>query len=295
MKKILVIGSISIDNVVYTKVLPSPGTTVMGDSFISNVGGKGANQACAAHFLGADVLFYGSVGRDSNGEYIEKFLKEKGLNYIIKKSEKGTGIASITIDTTTAENRIVIVPGANMDINKKDIDLLEGEIKKADILLIQLENPVETVVYALKKAKEYGLTTVLNPAPYHEVPKDAYQYIDFFVPNEHELDGFVNFANGSFEEKAKTLVNDGVKNVIVTLGEKGSLLVNKDQTKQVTPHKVNAIDTTAAGDSFLGAFVTALSEGKSTIEAMEFASKCSSITVTRKGAIVALPYRNEID
>ena len=294
MPKILVVGSISIDNVVYTKVLPQPGMTVIGEAFLSNVGGKGANQACAATFLGADVSFYGAVGMDKNGEYVREFLSNQGLDFILKDSKCPTGIASITIDMETSENRICIVPGANMDISTSDIDKIEPLFKESSILLIQLENPVDTVCYALKKAKQYGLTTILNPAPVHEIPKEIYQYIDFFVPNEHEVDAFVSNSNLTFEEKAKELVNNGIKNVIITLGEKGSLLATNEGVYKVDPNIVDAVDTTAAGDSFLGALVTALSEGKDTLSAMKFASKCSSITVTRKGAISSLPHREEI-
>ena len=292
-KRILVIGSISIDNVTYTSELPGPGTTVFGESFMSNIGGKGINQAFAIKNLDGDVMFYGAVGPDDNGKRVKDYINSHKMNVELKQSQKSTGIASITIDTKTAENRIVIVPGANLDINKEDIDKID--FSGFDFLLIQLENPIDTVAYAMKKAKEGGLTVLLNPAPYHEIPKSAYQYVDFFIPNEHELEGFTNDIKGDFEERSKHLIKQGIKRVIVTLGEKGSLYVDEKQSFIVAPHKVNAIDTTAAGDSYCGAFVTALSEGKEIKEAMEFASKASSITVTRKGAIVSLPYRNDVE
>lgn len=288
MAKILIIGSISIDNVVYTETMPSKGTTVFGKSYFSNVGGKGANQACASLFLGGDVIFYGALGKDKNGEYASSFLKEQGLNCLLKESNKGTGYASITVDTIQGENQIVIVPGANLDIHKEDIDKIDNLFKEADYFLIQLENPVETVVYALKKAKEYGCTTLLNPAPYHELPEEVFPYIDFFIPNEHELDSFVD-VDISYSDKARALLAYGVKNVIVTLGENGSLLANKDEEVKVEAHKVKAVDTTGAGDSFIGAFLTALSQGKSVTYSMEFASLCSSKTVCKKGAILSLP------
>ena len=293
MKKVLVIGSISIDNVTYTSVLPGPGTTVFGEAFLSNIGGKGANQACAIHFLGGDVEFFGSVGADDNGERVKKFLKSVDLRANLKISDKSTGVACITIDTHSAENRIVIVPGSNMDITKEDIDKIN--FSKFDFLLIQLENPVDTVCYAMKKAKEHGLTVILNPAPYHEVPSSAFKDIDFFIPNEHELESFTQNINGDFEERAKSLIKQGIQKVIVTLGEKGSLYVDENESFIVAPHKVNAIDTTGAGDSYCGAFLTALSEGKDIKSAMKFASKASSITVTRKGAIASLPNRSDID
>ena len=294
MSKILVIGSVSIDNVIYTKVLPGPGTTVFGESFLSNVGGKGANQACAATFLGGDVTFFGSIGKDQNGDYISSFLKSLGIKGILKRSSKQTGVASITLDTFTKENRIIIVPGANMDMTKNDIEFILNKEKNAKFLLIQLENPIDIVCFALKKAKELGLVTILNPAPYHELPDDIFPFIDYFVPNEHELASFVGKQNSDYQEMARSLLNKGLNNLIVTLGKNGSLFINRETQLKIASVKVNAVDTTAAGDSFLGAFVAALSQDKSIKEAMEFANRCSAITVTRKGAIVSLPRLEEV-
>ena len=293
MSRILVLGSINIDNVAYTKVLPQPGITVQGDSFLMNIGGKGANQACAAHFLGADVTFIGAVGHDDNGEKVERFFKTLGLHYHLVKSKLSTGVALIIIDEANAENRILCVPGANHDIKKEDIDEIENHMQKGDILLVQLESRIDTIVYSMRKAKEKGLTVILNPAPYHELPESCFSDIDYFIPNEHELDSFVP-GEASPEAKAKILVNRGIKNVIVTLGEKGSIYVNKDESCPVAPRKVDAIDTTAAGDSFCGAFAVAISKGRSLKEALRFATLCSSIAVTRKGAISSLPRLDEV-
>lgn len=292
-KKIFVMGSISIDHTVFTKVMPTAGVTGKADSFIKNVGGKGANQAVASLYLGGDVFFMGAVGQDDEGRHISSFLKEKGLKSVLKQSNKSTGAAFITINELNGENQILIVQGANMDITINDIDKLEDEISNRDIFLTQLETPIETVIYSLKLAKKHNLITILNPAPYAELNEDVYPHIDYFIPNEHELDQFIP-GNMSYEDKARFLVEKGIKNVIVTLGEKGSLLVNKEKVVHVEPFKVKAIDTTAAGDSYVGAFVTALSEGKDIVEAMKFASKCSSITVTRIGAISSLPTIDEI-
>ena len=292
MKKIIVIGSINIDNVTYSSIPAKPGMTVYGDAFLSNIGGKGANQSCAIKFLGGDVVFYGAVGNDDNGKRVQNFLKQAGLTANLKISHLSTGVASITIDTNTGENSIIVVPGANNDISKEDIDSID--FQNADILLLQLENNMDAVLYAMKKAKEKGLVVVLNPAPYHELPIDAFQYIDYFIPNEHELEQFTTDINGEVIERAHYLISKGVKKIIVTLGDKGSLYVDEDKALQIEPHIVKAIDTTGAGDSYCGAFVTALSEGKDEIEAMKFASKVSSITVTRKGAISSLPKRNEL-
>ena len=295
MKKVFVLGSINIDNVAYTRVLPQPGITVEGDSFLSNIGGKGANQACAAHFLGADVTYVGAVGKDDNGVRVEKFFDSLGLKYHLVKSEKSTGTALIIIDEGTAENRILCVPGANFDIHEKDIDPVLDMMQEGDILLLQLECLMDTVAYAVRKAKEKGLTVVMNPAPYrNNIPDDCFKNIDYFIPNEHELDSYIQ-GDKDYIQKSLQILAKGVKNVIVTLGDKGSLLVNKDGVTEVKPHKVNAVDTTAAGDSYCGAFVTALSKGKSVKEAIDFASLCSSITVTRKGAINSLPKLEEVN
>ena len=294
MSKIIVFGSINIDNVVYTRNLPQPGVTVEGDSFISNIGGKGANQACATHFLGSDVTFFGSVGKDDNGRRVKEFFDSIKLPYFLIESEKSTGTAMIIIDENTAENRILCVPGANFDVKKSDIDKMLPMINKGDIFLTQLESDQETIVYAIKKAKKKGAIVVLNPAPARRnLPNAVYPNIDFFIPNEHEIDTYAP-AICSYEEKARMLIDKGVKNVVITLGENGSLLVNKDMSKLIAPHKVKAIDTTAAGDSYCGALVNALSEGKDIISALEFASKCSSITVTRKGAINSLPHKEDL-
>lgn len=288
MRKIVVVGSIAIDNTIFTQVLPSAGTTTIADSYFQNIGGKGANQACAAMFLGAEVTFIGAVGKDNNGEMVKSFLKENGLNTRIKDSSKPTGVAFIMLEEATAENRILIIQGANNDVLEEDIDKNIDLFKEGDILLTQFEGPVPTIEYVIKLAKEKGMTVVLNPAPIKKVSDEIYRYVDYLVPNEHELEAL----SGSSDilKGANSLLIKGVKNIIVTLGEKGSMLVNKEGHHLVEPHKVKAIDTTAAGDSYLGALVAKLASDTPIIEAMEFASKCSSITVTKKGAIIALPH-----
>ena len=295
MKKIIVIGSINVDNVMYTSNMPIPGMTVYGDSFLSNVGGKGANQACAIHFLNNEVDFYGAIGKDNNGKMVQNFLKEAGLTANLKVCDKVcTGVASILIDKKNAENQIVCVPGANVEITQEDIDKID--FKKYGILLLQLENPANVMTYAMKKAKEAGLLVVLNPAPYQAIPTSCYRYIDFFIPNEHELELYTNdMESGNSAMRAKHLVNAGLKNVIVTLGNNGSLYVSKERMIKVDAYNVEAVDTTGAGDSYCGAFVVALNEGKVIEDAMMFANKASSITVTRKGAISSLPKRSEIE
>lgn len=292
-RKILVIGSIAIDNTIYTKTLPSAGTTTIADSYFSNIGGKGANQACAALFLGADVSFIGAVGKDRNGDHVVDFLKEQGLNSRIKRSDKPTGVAFIILEEDNAENRILIVQGANTDLTKEDINKNMDLFTKGDILLTQFENSMETVEYIIKLAKEKEMTVIVNPAPIKKFNEEYYQYIDYLVPNEHELESLSGTSD--VIKCAKALLAKGAKNIIVTLGEKGSVLVNNKEVIAVEPHKVHAVDTTAAGDSYLGALVTKLSEGEEIKKAMEFASLCSSKTVTKKGAIVSLPHLDELN
>ncbi len=295
MRKIFVLGSINIDNVAYTKVMPSPGITVEGDSFISNIGGKGANQACAAYFLGADVFFIGAVGKDNNGNDVEKYFREIGLPYHLVKSDKNTGAALIMIDEANAENRILCVPGANFDIHKEDIDAISDMMHEGDILLVQLECSMDTVCYAITLAKEKDMIVILNPAPYrNNLPANIYAKVDYFIPNEHEMDSYIP-GEMNYIDKAKIILEKGTKNVIVTLGEKGSIAVSKDKVIEQKAYKVHAVDTTAAGDSFCGAFAVALAKGKSLEDCLVFATKCSSITVTRKGAISSLPTLEDIN
>lgn len=291
-RKIVVIGSIAIDNTIFTKTLPSVGTTTIADSYMTNIGGKGANQACASLFLGGQVSFIGAVGKDHNGDQVISFLKQQGLNARIKRSDKPTGVAFIILEEANAENRILIIQGANTDITTTDIKSNLDLFNEGDILLTQFENDMTTVEYVIKTAKEKGMIVVVNPAPIKKFNEEYYQYIDYLIPNEHELEALTN--EGMPLKACRILLEKGAKNVIVTLGEKGSMLVNKSTIHQVNPHKVEAVDTTAAGDSYLGAFVTKLSENKSVIEAMEFASLASSYTVTKKGAIIALPHLNDL-
>lgn len=292
MKKIVVVGSISIDNTVFTNEMSSPGTTTIAESYISNVGGKGANQACAASFLGGEVTFIGAVGKDDNGKRVKDFLKENKLDAHLKESKCPTGVAFITINQKNAENSIYIVQGSNNDLNKEDIDKNEHLFKEGAILLLQFENSLETVEYVIKKGKENNMFVVVNPAPVKKIDESLYQFIDILVPNEHELEALSG--ESDLYKGIEKLHKLGAKNIIVTLGEKGSIYDGEKGRFTVAPHKVNAVDTTAAGDSYLGALVTKLSEGKSIKEAMEFASLCSSITVTRKGAIIALPHIKEL-
>ena len=290
-KKILVIGSIAIDNTIISKSMPTAGTTTIAESYFTNVGGKGANQACASLFLGGNVSFIGAIGKDDNGELVKRFLKEKGLDARLIETDYSTGVAFITLDSR-GENQILIIQGANTHISKEDIEEHDDLFVPNGIFLTQLENDPKEVQYTLKKAHEKGMMVILNPAPVKEFDEEYFKYIDYIVPNEHEILQLTG--KKDILEGAKYLLEKGCKNVIATLGENGSILVNSGGICRVNAHKVKAIDTTAAGDSYLGALVTKIAEGEEIIKAMEFASLASSFTVTKKGAIIALPHLEDL-
>ena len=293
-KRIAVIGSLNIDNVTYTKNPPTPGRTVRGEDFVTNLGGKGANQALAIKFLGGDSLFFGAKGKDANGDMASTILHSHGLKFYLKRVDAPTGVANIIINSNTGENSIITVPGANSSIDKQDVDFWMPKIKECGMLITQLEIDSKTSLYALKRAKEEGLITILNPAPFHDFDKKTMVYLDYFIPNEHELNDFAGDFNGSIIDKAKLALSYGCKNVIVTLGENGSMLVNSDGVFEIKAHKVKAVDTTGAGDSYIGAFAKALMDDKSIIDAMEFASYCSSLTVQKRGAVQSLPHLEDL-
>ncbi len=293
-KKIAVVGNTNLDSTIYTNNLPVPGITVTGESYFSSVGGKGANQAAAIHLLGGDVELFSLIGNDKSGTICDDYFRSIGLKTNLEIVNDSTGSAFIIVDVPTAENRILVVPGANAKLDQEIADKWFEKIKDKDILVAQLEVTKPWVLYLIEKAKKAGLTTILNPAPYSPIEEKYLSYVDFFIPNEHELESHTKNVEGSYIDKANYLLSKGVKHVIVTLGSNGSILVDKDQTLKIEPCKVDAVDTTGAGDSYIGAFSTYLSEGRSIEDSMRFANKASSITVQRKGAIVSLPKREEV-
>ena len=295
--KILVIGSTNTDMTAFCGKMPAPGETVMGNDFVMGPGGKGANQAVAAKRLGGDVRFICKVGEDIFGENTIRHFNEEGLDTSgVMISKKPSGVALITVDES-AENCIVVAPGANNDYTVDDIRRCEGTIQDCDILLMQLEIPVPAVVEAARIAYEAGKKVVLNPAPALDLPEEIFRYLTLFIPNESELAKYSGVAvedAESAKSAAKVLMDKGVGNIIVTMGSKGSLICDGENAAFVKAHKVEAVDTTGAGDCYCGALCVALSEGASLIEAAEFATKASAIAVQRPGAQNAMPYRKEI-
>lgn len=293
---ILVVGSLNMDTTYELDHLPLKGETILAKYIKSNRGGKGQNQAVAAARLGSDVILVGAVGDDDGGRLIKKGLSEDNINtdYIITK-DTPTGCASIYIDKN-GNNNIVVYSGSNFELNKADIESF-NKFKNIKYCIMQLEIPLDTVYRTLEICKKNNIITILNPAPANtDFNSDYLKYVDYFIPNETELSLIANekAVNENIEKLCRNLLKKGVKNVIVTLGEKGSVLVNNNEIIKVPCGKTEAVDTTAAGDSYIGGFVTYLSEGKSLKESMEFASKVAAKTVSKKGAIDSLPYRNNI-
>ena len=283
---------------VRTAVLPLPGQSLIGGDFVMGPGGKGANQAVAARRLGGDAALVCKVGRDVFGDNAVKHYAEEGLDVSgVLRSDKPSGVALITVDDK-AENSIVVAPGANMDITEADIDTVAPLIRAAGILLLQLEIPVPAVLKAARIGHEAGALVVLNPAPYAEVPAEMFRYVDLFIPNETELSAYAGLPVTDRESALKAadvMVSRGVKTVIVTLGSKGSLIYDGRSVSDIGAFKVEAVDTTAAGDTYCGALCVALSEGRTLQVAAVFASKASALSVTRPGAQHSMPYRNEIN
>lgn len=296
-KRILVIGSSNTDMTVRSATLPKPGETVLGGDFRMGPGGKGANQAVAARLLGGDVSFVCKLGRDMFGEGASKHYESCGLDTSkILWSDRPSGVALITVDSK-AENSIVVASGANADVTVSDIDSVADIIKSSGILLLQLEIPMDAVVRAAEIAFEAGVQVVLNPAPATSLPAELLKCVSILIPNETEASAISGIDINNLETAsaaAERLKGMGVREVIITMGSRGSVVCDGDCTF-VPAVKVNAIDTTAAGDTFCGGVCVALSEGKDLLEAVKFATAASSIAVQRPGAQDSVPNRCEVD
>jgi ribokinase len=298
MSRIIVIGSSNTDMVIKTEKLPLPGETILGGVFLMNPGGKGANQAVAAARLGGKVTIVTKRGNDLFGNQAVGLLMREGIDtqYIVKDLEFPSGVALITVDSA-GENSIVVAPGSNGNLLQEDIQPVIFENGKYEILLLQLEIPLETVEYSAVAASEHGVKVILNPAPACELSDNLLKHIWLITPNETEAEALtgVTITDIRTAEKAAALLQKrGVKNVIITLGDAGAFVMSENHTGLIPGFKVNPVDTTAAGDVFNGALAVAISEGKDLNDAVVFANKAASISVTRMGAQASAPYRNEI-
>lgn len=299
-KKILVIGSLNMDMVIPVKELPQKGETILGGSPDYIPGGKGANQACAAGKLGGAVTMLGKVGRDSMGRTLKENLAAAGVDvsHVEETPDAPTGMAVIYV-SESGSNSIVVIPGANGLCDAAYIEANEDLIAAHDIIVLQLEIPYDGVFRAIRLAKKHGRLVVLNPAPAPDsLPPEVIASLDYFTPNETEMGRIAGLPVGNTEEAVaagKKLVEAGVGTVLATLGEAGALLVTGETAQVIPTLRVRAVDTTAAGDTFNGAFVTALAEGKSEAEAIAFGNRAAAISVTRKGAQTSIPTRKEVE
>ncbi|HWR43855.1 ribokinase [Sporomusa sp.] len=295
---VLVVGSLNMDLVATADRLPATGETVFGSEFATFPGGKGANQAVAAGKLGAKVTMVGCVGQDAFAQELITSLSENNVDTVfVRRADKSTGTALITVGASGA-NTIVVVPGANAYCNKEDVDKALKSFDKPGILLVQHEIPADTAQYAIQAAKEAGWTVVLNPAPARAVPEHTLAMVDIITPNETEAAIITGCQVGSPDEAitaGKKLLSLGVKAAVVTLGSQGAICIMANEIFHISSISVEAVDTTAAGDAYTGALAAALAEGWELKDSLRFAAVAAGLSVTKRGAQPALPWRREVD
>jgi len=296
MPNILVVGSLNADLVVCTPRFPQPGETISGEDLQVIPGGKGANQAVAAARLGANVSMLGRVGKDSFGDFLLDNLEANNVDtHLVQRDDASTGTATIIVDSN-GQNSIVLSAGANGKVSSADVE--HASFSTFDLLLLQLEIPTPTVLSATKLAKQNGVRVILNPAPAKQLPNELISLADFIIPNETELSLLtgMDVANiPSAEKAAKVLLEKGVQNVIVTLGSKGALIVNKETNAHVDTYQVNVVDTTAAGDAFIGGFASVLDSSNSLADAVRYGCACGALATTKFGAQPSLPTKEEVE
>jgi ribokinase len=298
MNNILIVGSTNTDMVVKTKRFPKDGETVLGGKFLMNPGGKGANQAVASARLGANVTFMTKVGNDVFGHQAIANFKNEGIDttYIKVDDNEASGVALITVNEK-GENNIVVASGANMSLLPADLEDIDKAILLADLVVLQLEIPMETVEFVAEKAKKYGKKVILNPAPASKLSDKLLDGLYLITPNQSEAELLIGVEitdEDPLRRSADLLRLKGVKNVIFTLGEKGIYLSNVISSESFDPPRVQVLDATAAGDIFNGALATALSNGKDWKESIHFAMNAASISVTRIGAQTSAPSLKEV-
>ncbi|MCD4671866.1 MAG: ribokinase [Anaerolineaceae bacterium] len=295
---VIILGSINMDLVVQTPRFPRPGETLIGHTFFTAPGGKGANQAVAAAKLGVPACMVGRVGKDVFGDNLLESLQQNGVDIssVMQDDEQPSGTAVIFVDDQ-AENEIVIVAGANGTVGESDLDRLESALQAGGQLLLQLEVPMETVVAAARLAHEQGVTVIFDPAPVKTLPDELYAYIDIITPNESEASALVGFTvddEVSAGQAAQVLQERGARQVVVKMGSKGAYWHDGQQAVFLPAFKVDAVDTVAAGDAFNGALAAGLSEGLPMQEALRWGMAGGAISTTRIGAQPSLANREEL-
>ena len=301
MSSICIFGVFVADLCFFGNKIPAKGETVLGNNYIVGPGGKGSNQAIAAARLNGEVNFITKVGKDSHADMAFSLYKNAGVNVdcIIQDLNLSTGVAGIMIDEN-GNNAINVFAGAAAHLQNEDIDKNMEVMKKSKIFLTQMETPDSTTMYALKKAKDNDCLTILNPAPARKINENDFQLLDFFTPNETEAEFYLNKkieTNEDIKNAAKEFLNRGVKNIIITLGEKGIFFANKDEKYFVDALKLKdeVVDTTGAGDAFNGAFAVALANELKYKDALIFANKVAGISTTRLGAASSMPFLTEVE
>lgn len=291
MNKIVVIGSINVDLVFISDIRPKAGETVLGSDFRTVAGGKGANQAVAAAKLGADVTMIGCVGDDSNGEFSLNNFKSLNVDTscINKIKDTPTGVASIIVADN--DNSIIVIAGANYKLNKELIDKYKKEILEADLVMLQLEIPMDTVDYVINFCYENNIKTILNPAPAVKLSKELIEKATYITPNEHECKIILD---EDLNADIKTILKRYPNKLIMTIGEKGVMYFDGEAIVTVPGYKVEAVDTTGAGDTFNGAFARAIVNNYNLKDAIDFANKAASKSVMKLGAQTGMPYLSEM-
>ncbi len=300
MKKIAVVGSINVDFVLKVKDFPKSGETIQSLNFFKTFGGKGANQAVALGKLEADITMFGKIGSDDLGEsYIENFKQNNVKTDFIEMEGDNTGVAIVTVDSSGANN-IIVAGEANSLVDKIYIDKHINVLSQMDIVLFQLEIPLETVFYALKKLKEINknIIIILDPAPATELPKDIFEHVDYITPNETETATITgtdtnNLSDDVVKKSASILLDYGIKNAIIKAGKHGAYIFNSEQSVFAPTYNVKTIDTTAAGDSFNAGFAKGLSMGLTNEDAMMLANAVASLATTGLGAQTSMPTYKE--
>ncbi len=303
MAKIVVVGSFNMDLVVRMPAIPRPGETLLGGVFATYPGGKGANQAVAAARLGGEVTMVGRVGADAFGDQLLALARAEGIDtrFVGVDKDAATGVALIEVDAQ-GQNSIAVASGANFTLTAADVAAAFAQIERVDLVVMPLETPLETIQAAAELGRQAGAHVVLNPAPAQHLTAELLRNVDVLIPNEHEaalMTGIEIHSPGDARQAAAQLLRSGPRNVIITLGSQGALIAETGGSGPiVTPaaaFSVKPVDTTAAGDGFVGALAVALGEGRTLQAAAQFASAAAAISVTRIGAQPSLPARGEVE
>jgi ribokinase len=297
--RIAVVGSANIDLTTFTNQFPKPGETIFGQKFDLGFGGKGANQAVAARLCGAEVFMVARVGSDLFGPATIENFRRQGIDTTHVKQLEGlsSGVAPIFVEPN-GQNRILVVKGANDALKPADVDAAADMLKSADCIVLQFEIPVETVYYTIRFARAQGIRCILNPAPAQPVDLSALKDLDYFVPNESEAEAITGTPVKTVEDAkkcAEQLVSGGIRRVIITLGANGSLLASRDGSEHVPPFPVHSIDSSGAGDAFIGSFAVFLAEGISEGEAVRRANLYAGLSTTGVGTQKSFYDRSRFD